>query len=381
MSQERLGHRLKAAREQARLKQNEAAERLGVSPAALNQYEAGTRRVDALTLEALGRLYGVPLRYFFEDVGTEEEWEERLRGRAEGLSPAGKVGISRLLEWVRALVELHERTEAPFPTDPHPPFRALPDAPVGNDDVAVFAEEARRHFDLGTDPVNVRDFLEANGYLVFAVPFGREEGSLSGLSFRHPSLGSIVAINENEAYSRYPFTLAHELAHRLYHHDRPAVLSRDGDTSPIETFANRFAGHFLIPSDALHRQLRLLEVQRVEEPETIVHLARYFGVSYKAMKSRLKLEGRLAAAVDSQEVKPLALARKLGYRPSPEEFGERPLPLDDRVPRRFLELARRAVDEDRVSLGRAAEMLGVSDLELEERFYPDPIPEEFEDYG
>lgn len=381
MNQERLGQRLKAAREQARLKQNEAAERLGVTPAALNQYEAGTRRVDALTLEALGRLYGVPLRFFFEDVGSEEEWEERLRGRAEGLSPAGKVGISRLLERVRAFVELYERTETPFPTEPHPPFRALPDAHFANDDVADLAEDARRHFDLGTDPVNVRDFLEANGYLVFAVPFGREDGSLSGLSFRHPSLGSIVAINENEAYSRYPFTLAHELAHRLYHHDRPAVLSRHGDTSPIEAFADRFAAHFLVPSDALHKQLRLHGMPRVEEPETIVHLARYFGISYKAMKSRLKSEGRLGPAVDTQEVKPLALAWKLGYRPSPEEFGARPLPVEDRVPRRFLELARRAVDDDRISLGRAADMLGVSGLELEERFYTDPVPEEFEDYG
>ena len=93
MTFDHLGQRLRLAREQARLSQTEAAATLGVTPAALNQYEAGKRRVDALLLDRLSRLYGVPLRFFFGEERARPDWEEALRLRADALSAAGKSGV------------------------------------------------------------------------------------------------------------------------------------------------------------------------------------------------------------------------------------------------------------------------------------------------
>ncbi|EDX71602.1 hypothetical protein MC7420_5227 [Coleofasciculus chthonoplastes PCC 7420] len=49
MNYEILGQRLRLARERSRISQTEAAQVIDVTAAALNQYESGKRRVDALT--------------------------------------------------------------------------------------------------------------------------------------------------------------------------------------------------------------------------------------------------------------------------------------------------------------------------------------------
>lgn len=59
--------------------QTEAAQQMGFTSAALNQYESGKRKLDALTLERLARLYGVPVRDFFEEETSHNHWEEARR--------------------------------------------------------------------------------------------------------------------------------------------------------------------------------------------------------------------------------------------------------------------------------------------------------------
>lgn len=376
-SSEALGNRLRGAREHARMTQAEAAAALGVSQAALSQYEAGKRRVDALTLDHLGRLYGVPLSFFFGHRAGRPDWEDALRSRAEGVSPAGKAGIGQLIAHLRDLEELRQRTGTPVPGIPYPPFAPLPEEESAVEHAAIWAEKARRYYDLGVAPLpDLRSFLEAQGYLTFAVPLGIEPGDLSGLCFRHPELGPIVALNADQSYTRRPFTMAHELAHGLYHYDRPAILCRSGDQRPLERFADRFASFFLIPPEALRDRLRGATNRTVRHPEQIVHLARYFGVSYRAMCHRLGEERLLDRQVGVGAVQPMALARSLGYRPSPFECGRRPLPPEERLPRVFLELGHRAIRDGRLSPRRVAEMMGISALELEERLAPAEVEEE-----
>jgi Zn-dependent peptidase ImmA (M78 family)/transcriptional regulator with XRE-family HTH domain len=377
--QTQLGLRLRRAREEAGLTQSAAAEALGLSPPAVNQYEAGKRGVDALTLERLGRLYGVPLRFFFGEEMPRADWEEALLSRTANLSPDVRAGIARLIEAVNDLAFLHARTGAPSAEAPYPPFPALPEAIVVPQDVALWADKTRHHFDLGVAPLpDLRGFLEAQGFKVFAVPLGRGEDALSGLFFRHPELGPIVALNADQAYTRRPFTMAHELAHALFHYDREVVLCRSNDPRPLEEFAECFATFFLVPPEALHEYLARNRWRRVTSPEQIVHLARYFGVSYNAMRRRLRDENRLDAGGDGSDVRPVALARILGYHPSRFEFGQRPLPPEERLPRTFLELAREAIQEQRLSAQRVAEMLGISEYELADRLSPDEVetPEE-----
>jgi len=59
--------RLRIARQAAMLRKNELAERIGVSPAAISQYESGTTSPAAKTVAALSLALGVPADYFIAD--------------------------------------------------------------------------------------------------------------------------------------------------------------------------------------------------------------------------------------------------------------------------------------------------------------------------
>lgn len=370
MDYEILGQRLRLARERTGMTQTEAAQFIDVTPAALNQYESGKRRVDALNLERLARLYGVPLRSLFGEETVQSDWEEALCLGSETISASSKAGIGRLTEKVYALEELYKETDTPFPVPPHPHFAPLAAHLLKESQTAVLAaQKARSYYNLGIAPlVDLQSFLEAQGLIVFIIPFGKEENAISGLYFTHPKLGEIIALNQAKADNFRSFTLAQGLAYSLYQHDRPAIVYRQGDNTPLQTFAEKFALNFLIPSEALQERLYSLRVKVVSHPEEVVHLSRYFGVSYETMLCRLEQENRIAGPQkDFKSVQSATLARHLGYSPSPHEFGERFLSLEERLPRIFIELAYRVVEEEKRSLRHIAEMLGISDIELEER--------------
>ncbi len=369
MNYEILGQRLRVSRERARLNQSQAAQLLELTPAALNQYESGKRRVDALQLERLARLYGVPLRSLFSEETTCTDWEESLRLCSEKISTSGKVGIGQLIEEIFTLEELYTETETPFPGFPHPPFAPLTESQLHDVEAGIWAaQKARSHYNLGIAPlIDVSRFLEALGLMVFRIPFGKEQDVISGVFFLHPKLGTIVALNLQQEVSRHPLTLTYGLAYSLFLHDRPGIILRHGGSTPLENFAETFAAYFLIPPTALQERLQALGVKVIKNPATVVNLAYYFGVSYDEMLYRLQLEKRLVNFQnDFENVKPLLLARCLGF-PSDDRFRERDIALEEMLPRIFIELGFRAVEQSKLSLRRVAEMLGISDIELEER--------------
>ena len=59
-----LGERLKQAREYVGLKQEDVAKKLGIPRSALSNIEAGTRKVDAIELAQLAKLYQRPVAWF-----------------------------------------------------------------------------------------------------------------------------------------------------------------------------------------------------------------------------------------------------------------------------------------------------------------------------
>jgi transcriptional regulator with XRE-family HTH domain len=59
-----LGERLKEAREYMGLKQDDVAKKLGIPRSALSNIEAGTRKVDAIELAQLAKLYQRSVAWF-----------------------------------------------------------------------------------------------------------------------------------------------------------------------------------------------------------------------------------------------------------------------------------------------------------------------------
>jgi transcriptional regulator with XRE-family HTH domain len=59
-----LGERLREAREYVGLKQDDVAKKLGIPRSALSNIEAGSRKVDAIELTQLAKLYQRPVAWF-----------------------------------------------------------------------------------------------------------------------------------------------------------------------------------------------------------------------------------------------------------------------------------------------------------------------------
>ncbi len=103
----RLGERLREAREYVGLTQDEVAKRLGVPRSALSNIEAGQRKVDALELRTLARLYQRPTAWFTEEGEAAAQPAlpkevAHLARAAASLSSRDREELARFADFLRA---------------------------------------------------------------------------------------------------------------------------------------------------------------------------------------------------------------------------------------------------------------------------------------
>ncbi len=102
---QRLGQRLRDARKYLGLKQEEVATYLGIPRTALTDIENGQRRVEAIELTRLAKLYRQPVAYFTgEDEASASLPADiaHLARRAADLSQQDREELTRFAEYLRA---------------------------------------------------------------------------------------------------------------------------------------------------------------------------------------------------------------------------------------------------------------------------------------
>jgi transcriptional regulator with XRE-family HTH domain len=108
---QKLGAKLREAREYLVLSQDEVARILGIPRTALSHIESGQRGVDALELTKLAHLYKRPVTYFTgesqPDAGMPEDVAHLARAAA-GLSEGDRRELSRFAEYLRARASSEE---------------------------------------------------------------------------------------------------------------------------------------------------------------------------------------------------------------------------------------------------------------------------------
>ena len=108
VDRQKLGARLREAREYLGLSQDEVAKYLSIPRTALSHIESGQRRIDALELKKLAQLYKRPVVYFTgesqADAGMSEDVAHLARAAA-GLSEGDRRELSRFAEYLRARAE------------------------------------------------------------------------------------------------------------------------------------------------------------------------------------------------------------------------------------------------------------------------------------
>jgi Zn-dependent peptidase ImmA (M78 family)/transcriptional regulator with XRE-family HTH domain len=349
--------------------QEDVAAALGVTRAMVSYWETGRREPNDRQLAALGRLYRRSAAALLTGEGLEagaEEAEMLFRGAEIELPPAARPGIEEFKDFLNGYARLADIVGVELHGMSDSPFREVKGAP-SIDEVRRKAEEVRALLRSGLGPIADLDAVcELLGVTVYRAPLGSNlRKTISGGFFAHPDVGFSLLVNVEMTPGRRRFTIAHELGHALFHSGRRTRFILSGVTKdPRERFADWFAGEFLMPTEGIRRVMEEHGIgPRITEPGDVIHLQRYFDVSYATALVRLR-QGKFltqAAYEEFQEVRPVVLARALGYQIDDEEYGQDSQDWRiGRFPGRFLRLLRLAVRDGHVSAPTAAKLTGLS---------------------
>jgi transcriptional regulator with XRE-family HTH domain len=101
----RVAERVREAREYLGLSQDDVAKVLGLSRPAVTNIESGTRRLEAVELDKLSRLYGRSADYFLtgeENVGASATDDVKFLARAmNGLSDKDRAEVMRFADFLK----------------------------------------------------------------------------------------------------------------------------------------------------------------------------------------------------------------------------------------------------------------------------------------
>lgn len=368
-----LGTNLRQARELAEYTQQEIADVLGIAREVVSYWE-NERRVPGIAyLARMAEAYGVTTGSLLgmEPPPVADEEHELIYRALRGQTPRTKAGVRRWLAFLDEWADLLEECEIALPGRAKPPKREWRAAqPIRDSRLAPrLAQDVRDYYGLGSDAIpDLLAFLDRQGVLVYRValdPIGDDEG-VSGATYNHPRLGACILVNTASTPGRQTFTLAHELAHVLFHYQTPAIVSRSGDLDRTERFADAFAAHFLVPGDALCLQVAQLPYQEIASAFDVLALQRSFRVSYATMLNRLRSERLLSPEQydEYREYSPSNLAHRLGLiHQEPAQSRQIGISLGC-YPTSVLDRVNALIRSDDLTPGGAADLLQVAQEEV-----------------
>ncbi len=409
ITQEDLAARLKAARENAGLTQQEAAEEIGVARTAVVQIEASKRAVNSLELSEMARLYGRGVAEFLkEGIFEEDPLVALFRAAPDYADNHGlKKELLRCVELCREAANL-EKLLGLLPSASLVSYglRTLSSRWEAINQGRYLAEQERNRLDLGSSPVwEIAEIIARQGIKVTEY---RMPDPVSGLFFHNEDTGFAIVINRGHFRTRRLFSYAHEYCHLLADREHFGGVSHAGNKSELaEMRANAFAAHFLMPESGVHSFLKALgkgegtrqnqEVYDVYEDERdhvsaqkrmptgsrevrvhdVVGLSHHFGASYEAALYHLLNLGIIRRDTfevlwESKEAQvPIRRALRI-----PEWNEEVHWDLAEQLLSLGLEAYRRE-EISRSKLIELAEKVGVDRQEIEEALYdaqPRPQP-------
>ena len=298
-------HALTLARRWRRLRRNELAHQVGVTAAAVSQYELGQARPSATVLARLALALGVPVEFFAAGqpapVTPGQAHFRSLRATTQAERDQA-LAFGEIAWRVVTMMERHLQL----------PAVRLPDIPEPADatDVDAAAGAARDAFGLGDEPVpHVVRLLEANGVIVLTLPDVSDRVDAFSHWYGGRPFVFTSPVKNDKARSR--MDAAHELAHLLLHHDA------EPGSQLLERQATAFASAFLAPTGRLREELPArLDFGRLHE------LKRRWGMSLKALIYRGHAMGIYR---DHTYRRGMSLLAEWGY-PEPGDLGPREQP-------------------------------------------------------
>jgi Zn-dependent peptidase ImmA (M78 family)/transcriptional regulator with XRE-family HTH domain len=351
--------RLTQARHLAGKTKREVAEAIGVTPAAVGQYEAGSRPRPEL-IPAMADFLGVPLHFFVAGrpharLDASAAHFRHLRSTRAYQRAKATAFVEQLWELTRAL---EKRVQLPVVDLPgfsggevHPGVD-LPRDPVDA------ARALRSVWRVGTGPVpHLVRLMETRGIVVALAPLA--DGDVATVdafsTSRLPRPIVVITRDRSDDVYRHRFTAAHELGHLVLHGD-----TLPGDSAQ-EREADAFAAEFLTPRDSL-----LPDLPRRLNLTVLADLQHVWGVSVDSLLYRCREVGLFSDSTAARSWQRLNGLRSQGaFRAQPIQgfVGEQPILLRnafDLAQQHGLSLVALA-DELAWPLPRLRELLGIEE--------------------
>ncbi|WP_409332793.1 helix-turn-helix domain-containing protein [Trujillonella humicola] len=355
--------RLRQARYLAERTKRAIADQIGVSPAAVGQWESGATAPRPDHIRRLADLLEVPPSFFaagrrYVRLDAANAHFRSLRSTPAALRAKAIAFTEQVWELAHALEVRVQLPAVDLPGfaggEVHPGDYAA--------DPAAAAAELRRQWQLGDRPIpHLVHTMERHGLIVTYLPFAKAVSkTIDAFSTSHlPRPVVMLTPDRSTDVYRHRFTAAHELGHLMLH----------GDTAPgdpvQEKEADRFAAELLTPRAAIVPQLPTrLDLQALER------LGQTWGVAVETLVYRCHEIGTISDATYRRAFQRLNQLRHLGLfarEPVTGYPGELPTLLGKAfavAEEHGLTLPKLA-DELKITLPRLRELLGQPDTRPE----------------
>ena len=356
---------LRRYRKLRRLTQEALATQVRISRVAYRNIEKSCAKPRISTLEALANALGVSTFSLIAEIPQPKSLRFRSRKTMSAYEEAEREEeIINTMNWLLDFNELEDVLQKKTICRVKP-------VKIKSSQIKKFAEKIRQeNFDIHCRDCipNIGDLLEQNGVKIRITKLRIK--SFFGFSVGTQDGGPAVVINRLDTIpvERQIFTSAHELGH-LFLHQNSYNPDETAENDKQEKEADIFASYFLMPekqfAEEWERNKGLHWVDRVLKTK------RTFRVSWMTVLYRLCENGY----ADNNIYKQFRIAytqrtgKKFKYEPADEDHpatsrrkAEEPFELNrfDFYEDRFSSLVREALEDDKISISRAAEMLGIS---------------------
>ena len=362
------GDRVRAARLEAGLTQEQLSSALGLARTTLVAIERNQRAIRNDEIERLASVLNISVgRLIAEDTLFVEFRPQYRRYASQSDEAHGIEALSLLSRLASGAAELERVLGSEMRFDYPTPIKFSPHRYRQQaEDAALML---RQRFGWGVGRVNdLFATLELDlGIRIFVRDL---PGSISGLYGYDPSVGACILINARQERRRRNMTLAHEVGHFIVNRQEADVFDESASTISVEErFARFFAPCLLMPSPGIRSRVESLKSEERDlNIEELVFLAYQYDVTSEAMCRRLE-DLRIVASGTWKMLLDMGYNKDLEYSVLSEvrQESETAVPL---VGSRHAFLAARAIKEGLLSSSQICELLMLDRVELADIIAP-----------
>lgn len=298
--------RLRQARRLTMMTKQALAAKVGVSPAAVGQYESGVHSPKAEVLRALAEALDVPIEFFAPDrpltsLDSSDAHFRSLRSTSVGQRNKALAFTEQVWELTHALERWVQFPEVNLPQTVDGSSRDRSRAELRDT-----ADMLRSHWGIPLNEpfAHLTRTSETNGVVVVFAAFAGEGEKQRIDAFSTSKLSRPIVVtppDRAEGVFKHRFNLAHEIGHLLLHREEV-----HGELV-IEREANAFAGELLMPERAMRNVLK----PRVDW-DVLSKLSHKWGVEMKALVFRSRELGILSESSARRAYQRIELMRSAG---------------------------------------------------------------------